>query len=271
MEPKKLQYLIERDQTITKANELIRNTRFSLSVIEQKIVLYLISQIKPTDQNMKLYSFNIREFCTVCGMSIPNGAAYTELKDIIKKLADKSVWIRLPDQKTDTLLRWIEKPYINEHSGTIKIRLDRDMMPFLLQLKKNFTQYQLIYTLALRSKYSIRFYELIKSLHFHKDEELTQAISLEDLRRALGAETYTRYPDFRVRVLKPAVEEINQYTDETIICEPVKVGRRVDEILITIKPKGMVEKMRVRDEIDKELGTDQQIMWDFVKDWKTSE
>ena len=56
---------------------------------------------------------------------------------------DKSVWIKL-DEDEETLLRWIEKPYVNKKSGTIKIRLDEDMKPFLLQLKENFTQYELL-------------------------------------------------------------------------------------------------------------------------------
>ena len=46
-----------------------------------------------------------------------------ELKAAIKEIADKSLWVRLDNGK-QTLLRWIEKPYIDEGKGTVEIRLD---------------------------------------------------------------------------------------------------------------------------------------------------
>ena len=58
-------YLSVRNRTVTKANELIQKSRFSLSLQQQKIMLYLISQISPYDEEFKLYTFSITEFCKV--------------------------------------------------------------------------------------------------------------------------------------------------------------------------------------------------------------
>ena len=38
---------------VVKSNELIRKNRFSLSLTEQRIVLYLISKIKPNETSAK--------------------------------------------------------------------------------------------------------------------------------------------------------------------------------------------------------------------------
>ena len=46
-----------RHKTVVKANDLIQKSRFSLSVQQQKIVLYLISQITQFDTEFKLYDF----------------------------------------------------------------------------------------------------------------------------------------------------------------------------------------------------------------------
>ena len=43
--------LADRNQYVVKANDLIRKTRYNLTTQQQKIVLFAISKIKPTDYN----------------------------------------------------------------------------------------------------------------------------------------------------------------------------------------------------------------------------
>ena len=47
------------------------------------VVLYLISQITPFDEDFKQYEFDIREFCKVCGIDYDNGGNYELLKQQI--------------------------------------------------------------------------------------------------------------------------------------------------------------------------------------------
>lgn len=258
-------YLELRNKTVVKANELIQKSRFNLSLQQQKMVLYLISQISPYDEDFKLYEFSIPEFCRVCGIDMTSGKNYQDLKQAIKEIADKSLWINI-DEDEETLLRWIEKPYINKKSGVIKIRLDEDMKPFLLQLKQNFTQYELVYTLHFKSKYTIRLYELLKSIHFHELETYTRKYSIDELRRILGAETYTEYRDFKRRVLEPSVKEVNDYSDKAVSYEEIKNGRRVTGVQFTLTTKDVMERLQIRDKIDKELGTDQMSLWDTLNE-----
>ena len=119
-EKKKQQYAL-----VVKSNDLIRKNRFSLSLTEQRIVLYLISKIKPQDTVLLEYDFNIKDFCEVCGIDYLNNL--TQLKEIVKQLRDKSIWITLPDGG-ETTVSWIEKPTVYRNSGTMKIKLDKDMI-----------------------------------------------------------------------------------------------------------------------------------------------
>lgn len=254
-----------RNKTVTKANELIQKSRFSLSLQQQKIVLYLISQISPYDDDFKIYEFSIQEFCRVCGIDETSGGNYQILKDAVKDIADKSLWITIEEDE-ETLLRWIEKPYINKKNGVIKIRLDNDMMPFLLQLKQNFTSYELIWTLHFKSKYTIRLYELVKSIHFHDLDSYTREFPLEELKRMLGAETYKTYQAFKERVLIRAVQEINDYSDKTLSYEVIKSGRAVSKIKFTVSSKSSIEAAKIRSDIEKELGLDQLTLWDKLEE-----
>lgn len=257
-------YLEQRDKLVVKANELIQKSRFNLSLQQQKIVLYLISQIMPQDDDFKLYSFTIPEFCRVCGITVESGKNYQDVKNAIKEIADKSLWIRLPNGKS-TLVRWIEKPYIDDKSGVIDIRLDADMKPYLLQLKENFTEYEIIYTLHFKSKYSIRLYELCKSIHYNDLEEYHRRYIIEELRQLLGAESYTVFKDFRRRVLEPAIDEINEYSDKEVNYQTITQGRKVIGIELFVKSKETAEVLKIRATIEKEMGTDQITLWDYLK------
>lgn len=230
----------QRHNVVIKSNELIQHARFSLSAQQQKVVLFIISQIEPYDEELKLYQFKITEFCSVCGIE-PKGNNYNLLKNAIKEIADKSIWITLENGK-ETLLRWIEKPYIDEKSGNIQIKLDEDMKPYLLQLKERFTAYELIYTLNFKSKYSIRLYEYLKSIHYNKLKPYNTTVSIEEFKKVIDS-TYTDFKDFHTRVLKPAHKEINKYSDINFEYEIIKNGRKAVEIKLFIETKEIMHRI----------------------------
>ena len=248
---------------VKKSNDLIQKSRFDLTLQQQKIVLYLISQISPYDEDFKLYEFSIPEFCKICGIT-DSGKNLADLKAAIKEIADKSIWMKISEEK-ETLLRWIEKPYIEEQAGIVQIKLDNDMKPFLLQLKNNFTSYELIWVLHFKSKYTIRLYELIKSIHFHDLEEYSREYSLEELRKQLDAEKYTAWINLRQRVLDPAIAEINEYSDKNVTMQAIKKGRSVDRVKFTISSKDTLEAFQIRDRIMKEMGYEQMTLWDELE------
>ena len=139
---------------VRKANELIQRARFSLSLQQQKIILYLISKIQPTDTEFHEYQFEIKAFCEACGIDSDGGTVYSEIREAIKNIADKSLWVKLPNGR-ETLLRWIEKAHIETGTGILTIRLDNDMKPYLLQLNKNYTTYDLIFTLTFKTNQNL--------------------------------------------------------------------------------------------------------------------
>lgn len=242
-----------RHRLVVKANDLIQKSKFDLSLSQQKVVLYLISQIKPDDDDLKLYEFSIKEFCQICGITNDSGNNYAKLKEAIKEIADKSIWVTLDNGK-QTLLRWIEKPYINENSGTIQIKLDKDMKPYLLHLQNNFTCYELFWTLQFKRKYSMRLYELIKSIHFNEAFTFEKIYELEDFRRLMGAENYVDWASFRKRALEPAIDEINGYSDKLISYEPITYGKTVGKIKLILKTKQFMEKYTLAVANDTKLG-----------------
>lgn len=226
----KQKLMARRSYKVVKANDLIQKTRFNLSAVEQKTILYLISKIRPEDTEFNEYAFSISEYCKICGIDYKNGKNYRTVKNVIKGLCDKSVWIELEDG-TETLLRWIERPYINKNSGTIWVKIDDMMKPYLLQLQSRFTQYELFYTLAMKSQYSIRLYELLKSYQNVRHKRF----DIDELKNMLFAENYTRFPDFKRYVLDTALKEINEFSDLNISYEIEKESRRYARLNFSIQ------------------------------------
>jgi plasmid replication initiation protein len=222
-----------RSYIVAKSNDLIQRSRYQLSLEEQKIICYIISKIKPTDTEFQLYSIDIKDFLEICGSDKYNGGNTTMIKAMIKGLADKSIWIRLNDGR-ETIVRWIERPYIDEGSGIIQIKLDELMKPYLLSLKKNYTQFELIYVLGMGSKYSPRLYEILKSViyktHFVEYD-------LDKLKTLLDCKNYVRFPDLRRKVLDPATLEISNCTDITVKWEAIRAGRSVEKVRFAIEVK----------------------------------
>ena len=256
-------YSAYRNKLVIKANDLIQKTRFDLSLQQLKIVLFLIAQIEPKDEDFKTVEFNIPDFCRVCGIDPTSGGNYQKIKAAIKALADRSVWIDIDG--TETLVRWIEKPRIHKKSGTISLRLDEDMKPFLLHLRKNFTVYELLWVLRFQRKYSIRLYELAKSYHYRELETYTKRFDVEVLKFILEGENYP-WGRFKQFILDPCIEEINRFSDKTISYTTVKKGRSIAYVDLHLGTKEPMEIIKLRSDIEHELGLDQLSLWDVLEE-----
>ena len=224
--------LEKRGYSVVKHNDLIQKSRYDLSAQEQRIILYLVSKIKPEDNDLHSYEFEIKEFCEVCGIDYDNGANYKYIKQTLKGLRDKSIWITLENGK-ETTLAWIDKVTMDKRSGVVEIKIDDMMKPYLLQLKEKFTKYSLYFTLALKSKYSIRLYEILKS--YQKLEQCE--FEIDHLKTMIDAETHKLFANFKAKVLDIAVREINDCSDILVSYELEKQGRKFNKIKFTLKPK----------------------------------
>lgn len=227
----------QREYSVYKSNDLIQKTAYDLTVCEQRIILRLIQIIHPDDTEFKQYAFDIQEFCEICGIEKDNGKNYINIKQAIKNLADKSFWLQTTP-KSKVLCRWIEKAVIDEETGALFLQLDKDLMPHLLQLKNNFTSYNLYNVLGMRSKYSPRIYELLKSHEYKK----CFVLEVSDLMSMVLADSY-EYKMFKVRVLNTAIEEINTLTDIHVEYTPIKQGRKVVALKFNVRKNTVDESI----------------------------
>jgi len=224
--------------TVVKANVLIQNSYFDMSALQQRLMLFIISKIQQAGVEYDSCEFTVTEFCEIVQIDRKSGENYMRIKKAVNEIANASVLIK-NEHGVETLVHWIEKPYIDQRSGRIKVRLDQDIKPFLLNLKKNFTQCKLYYIMNLKSKYSIRLYELLKSYFYNPNEPFAWTFWLPQFKEQLSAQNYTTFNDFKRRCLIPAVEDINKCTDLTVQWYPEKRGRSIIGITFVYKKKAL--------------------------------
>lgn len=218
-----------RNKLVVKSNELIRNARYSLSEVEQKFIVFLISKIEKNDKELNQVTINLKEYCNIAGLEY-SGGVISYIKNNIQELSNKSWWFDNIDGSS-TLFRWIDTVSLN--GETIKITLSKSLEPYLIELKQNFSKYELINILALRGKYTIRLYELFKSYSWNG----VWRVEVEELRKIINCNKYKEFKEFNRNVLKYSIEEINKHTDLNINYKTIREGKFINEIEFLIKEK----------------------------------
>lgn len=267
-----------RDYSVCKSNDIVQKTRYDFSLAEQRMIAYICSKIKPIEALDRAkgvayqleYDFNILDYARICGIE-DNGRVYEECKALLKGLRDKSMWLTLPDG-SETTVGWLAKATTNKRSGIAKIKIDEDLAPYLFDLQTKFLSYGLKNILNMKSQYSIRLYELLKSYHdmkvgqtdhreklekAYKPKKISWTVDLEEFKKLLMVDTiksYENYKNLRIKVLEVAQKEINELTDINIYFEPIKKGRKVVKIKIDMIDKLPLEKNMIAYRNDELLG-----------------
>lgn len=225
----KKQISAERKQIVVKSNDVIQKSRYRLTTQQQKLVLYMISKIRPNDTDFKEYSFDLKNLCQILNIDI-TGGNYLRFRESLQKIADCSFWINTDGK--DKLYRWFDDVEIEPNTTNVKIKFDKDLAPFLLQLSRDFTEYQLEKILCFDSKYSFRLYELFKSYAYKEKLYIT----LSDLKEKLMiSDKYDRFTLFKTNVLNKAIDEINTYTDLAIEYNLIRQNRTIIAIDFDIR------------------------------------
>ena len=237
-----------RKQIVSKSNDLIQNVRFDLSAQEQKIIAYMVSKIKPTDTALNYIPFRLSNFLELGGSTektLAGGSAKDYLKTTLKSLRDKSFYITREDGK-EVLCAWLHKVMLDYDGNMVMLKLDEDLMPYLVGLSGRFTHYEVFYILQMTSGYSIRLYELLKS-----EEWLNKPVlyMTDELKRLFGVEnvkTYKNTGDFCIKILDRAAKEINELTDLKVRYKKITKGRKITHLQFFIKGKQGAELDKAR-------------------------
>ena len=252
-------------------NKLIRAS-YKLTVNEIRLILVAISQMPKDDEPVdpkKAYYITKNDFVRL-GVEPKNVAR--DIRSACKDLLSRVITIKTPIGDLDThwvhnvlhfkseVFERLKKEYPDAESDEefisslrlhnlmdslpmiansddnliARVVLHEDIIPYISQLREQFTQLMLDDVVDFGSFYSYRVYLMM--MQFRSTGICT--IKINDLREALDLkDKYEATKDLKVRVIDTAVDEINEKSPFNVTYEMTKTGRKFTHLVLKFKPK----------------------------------
>ena len=180
---------------------------------------------------------------------------HTRFKEAVEKM-QKQAFFKIKEKKEHgfEFENIVPIPYVKwtDYHDEVTIRFSPEIMPYLINLKKNFTQHALSDLAELNSKYSIILYRWL-SMNYNQYEHYSNkggrreeqveeyrnpTISMRELREMTDTvQDYPRFTNFESYILKNSLKEINAHTHFNVTYDKIKKGRSIDRIVFHIEKK----------------------------------
>ena len=158
------------------------------------------------------------------------------------------------------MLQWIWN--VQHDEEMVHFNFDNRTFPYLFALKQssNYTQYQLVSSLRMEGKHSIRLYELLLSYFFSNEETKTQEFLVDTFRELMDlGDKYSAFKDLRKNVIDSSIKEINKYANNMRVEWRIsKKGKGNKTVKIAFDMRRLtddeeVESYRILDDMTKEI------------------
>jgi plasmid replication initiation protein len=214
----------------------LTNARYDYTELQQDLLFFIISKL--SKDNRDSYSLNIAELSKLTGKKY--NAAYlhkatadmgSRVFEVLTEKSYKQIWM-------------FQQVEYHLGKGIIEFDLTKHILPYLFDLKNNFTSYELAAALRLNSKYAKRIYPLCSQW---KDQGETKKYDLQEFKKMLGLldekgnEKMKQINELRGKVLDIAIKQINEHTELHVSYKLEKVGRSFKNIIFTVKQQALAD------------------------------
>ena len=208
---------LETSSAVKQANRLIESV-YRMEANEQKIILLATKIVYELEKKGKSVTPETEIVIAAADFAREYGTTRQLAFEVIRE-AKNTIYERSfdytyvsPEGVTKEMnSRWIHMKGEVKAKSEISMFFAPAVIPFIYLVEKEFTLLDLKEIGRLKSKYAIRLYKILMKW---RNAKYAPKFSYEDLRKLLGLEDqeYTVMSDFRKRVLKAAVDQINKGT-----------------------------------------------------------
>lgn len=157
----------------------------------------------PQDQTVYLSKQEMFAF-----FQVDDSNKHSRFKEAVEKMQKQAFFqIKKEQDKGFKFISIVPIPYVEwtDYNDEVKIEFHREIMPYLINLKNNFTQHALSDIAELNSKYAIILYRWL-SMNYNQYEHY----SVKGGRREEQVESY-RNPEISMRDLRQMTDTIDEY------------------------------------------------------------
>ncbi len=191
--------------------------------------------------------------------NVDDSNKHSRFKEAIEKMQKQAFFqIKKEHDKGFKFVSIVPIPYVEwtDYNDEVKIEFHREIMPYLINLKTNFTQHALSDIAELNSKYAIILYRWLSMNYNQYDHYSVKGgrrekqvesyrnpiMSMQDLRQITDTvDEYKRFYNFEKWVLKEPLSEITNHTTLNVTYEKIKKGRSIDSIVFHITKKQVAD------------------------------
>jgi len=242
-----------KNLVVIKSNRVIEAS-YKLTLIEQKVLSTCVAQIShfKSIDSTDGFEVSVNDLASLSAGQHRN--EYRDLKIAAERLLTRIVTINnpFPSEKRVTQLKthWVSSVAYIPEEATVRLYFASPIIPYLSQISKEFTQYNLIHIGQMSSTYGIRLYELLMQWKSTGKRE----VELDWFRQCLQLEKkYSSIKDFKLYVIDPAVSDINTHSNYNVSWTQRKTGRRVTHFTFTFTEKNPVVELPVKNKAIKKV------------------
>ena len=208
----------------------------------------------PKDQTVYLSKRELFAF-----FNVDDSNKHSRFKEAIEKMQKQAFFqIKIVQDKGFDFESIVPIPYVkwSDYHDEVTIQFSDKIMPYLINLKTNFTQHALSDISELNSKYSIILYRWL-SMNYNQYEHYkfkggrrqeqvesyrNPIISMRELREMTDTvNEYKNMTDFTKWILKKSISEINEQTTFNVTYDKVKKGRSIESVSFHITKKPVAD------------------------------
>lgn len=230
---------IKNDNTPIRIHNNIASGRGDFSACMLDVLFYILADFK---MDVTEYIIKTKSISELTGREWN----YQQFREATQEMGSRM--FEVETDATYTQLWLFSSVVYKKGTGAFEVEISKKALPYLQDLRDNFTSMQLKSILMCTSKYAKRFYML--GCRWRKRGAVPN-MTISELKEMLGlkdpkgkkAEQYKNFADFKRKVLDVAVQQVNEHTDVMLSYVLKKRGRAYYwvEILINYQAAGQLE------------------------------
>ena len=219
---------MKKELIVVQRNSFIRGDFSNLEIRDMKILKLLVSKVNATGDKFNDYYSISKDEVRLFQFNERNIHSY--IKTSLRRLSSVFIVVK-NDDKEEVEISLVGKIIYDKRNGIYKVPLSPDLKEYLLDIKKEFTKYNLSNLVYLTRKEQLKLYEYLKSISFE-----VFVISIDNLKviMEINKKSFESFFNFHKK-LKETISIINESTDISVKIKIVKENNQSKNIQFTIK------------------------------------
>lgn len=210
---------MKEDKIMLAQDNKLTLSRQNFTTIEKRCLYFIIKEVRRlyVDRDLAEHEKTYKDLFNDMYLPLKPGQLQLlgdEIKDVynaLRKLRNREIEIENEDVWLVT--SWILQAKHNKKANMYEVQVSKDILPYLVELATQFTEYSLTVAITLKSTYSQRFYEICcmyrnKGKFFLEVEKLRYMLKIEDKK------SYQNIAQIKRDVLDVAQKELETVFNE---------------------------------------------------------